>query len=89
MGGRCKLQPASSGDTVPLLCWSSEGEVELNLSLLEGSSLPDTSWLASPQHRPLSGRSSGCLAFRGSGKSKKVFQDVVILPPFLITTCCP
>lgn len=37
------------------------GEVELNLSLLEVSSLPDTSCLASPHHLPLSECSSGSL----------------------------
>lgn len=87
--GRCKVQSASAGDTVLLHRWSSEREVELNLSLLKGSSLPNTSCLASPRHLPLTGCSGGCLAFWSSGKSKKVFQDIVILPSCLITICCP
>lgn len=87
-----ELQSAASGQRrhcPAALLELRRGEVELNLSLLEGPSHPNTSCLASPCHLPLSGRSSGCLAFRGLGKSKKVFQDIVIWPSSLIATCCP
>lgn len=84
--GRGKVR---SADAVPCSGEAQREGVELTLSLLEGSSLPNTSCLASPRHPSLSGRSSGCLAFQGSDKTKKVFQDIVILPSSLTTICCP
>lgn len=73
--GRGKVQPASRGDVL-LLCWSSErGKWSwMKLLLLEGLILHSTSCSA------LHGSSSRYLAFWGSGKSKKKFLDVVILP---------